>query len=234
MTVAGPNLNDDSLVAELASLAYTPALFSFHDLPFHDLPLSAQDFLTDTANLYPDSPSLSCLDYFDELTHIRKNRAARLQRVLEGVNHDIAKNMMVLANPTNDGSSDDNNRTIAISEIRDILLPEWRGHLDDYVEEIDALVWFEIHTRKGTPYPFSLEQVLIDREEYVDLMLEFALQSLQLAYEKQKREARGVALMAGIAESMGDKLDCVLGSIARQDSGASDSEWVDLEPESPN
>jgi len=92
--------------------------------------------------------------------------------------------MMVLASPTNDGSSDDNNRTIAISEVRDLLLPEWRGHLDDCVEEIDALVWFEIHTRKDTPYPFSLEQVLIGGREYVVLMLESTLQLLQLAYEK--------------------------------------------------
>ena len=40
--------------------------------------------------------------------------------------------------------------------------------------------------------------------------------------------------MTGITELMGDKLDGVLGSIARQYSGASDLEWVDLESESPN
>ena len=92
MTVAGPNLKDDTLVAELASLAYTSALFSFQDLLFHDLPLSAQDTLM---NLYPDSPSFSCPDYFDELTHIRKNRAAQL----EGLHHDIAKNLMDARQP---------------------------------------------------------------------------------------------------------------------------------------
>lgn len=218
--------NDDSLVAEIASMVYTPPLFSFHDLPFHDLPLSVQDFLTHVTNLYPDSPECSSEEYFDELTHIRKNRAARLQRVLEGVNRDIANNMIVLANPTN--NLDDDSRNIPIAEIQNILLPEWRSHLDDYVEEIDALVWFTMHTRKGTPYPFSLERVLSDREEYVALMLEFALQSLQLAYEKQKREARGSALMAGIMDSMGDELDGVLGSTAQQDSASNSGS------ESPN
>ena len=220
-TVDGTTPNDESLVAEIASMAYTPPLFSLHDLPFHDLPPTVQYFLSHTTNLYPDSPECSSLEYFDELTHIRKNRAARLQRVLEGVNRNIAHNMIALANLTEE--SDDDSRNIPVAEIRHILLPEWRSHLDDYVEEIDALVWFSIHTRKGTPYPFSLERVLNDREEYVSLMMEIALQSLQLAYEKQKREARGSAIMAGIMHSMGDELDGgVLGSIAQQDS-ASDS-----------
>ncbi|KIM45656.1 hypothetical protein M413DRAFT_345145 [Hebeloma cylindrosporum] len=224
-TVAG--INDDSLVAEIASLAYTPALYSFHDLPFCDLPQTAQEFLTHTTNLYPDSPEIEGLEYFEEISHIRKSRAARLQRVLEGVNRGIADNMILLANPTHDDGDD--TRNIAIAQIQNILLPEWRSHLDDHVEEIDALAWFEIHTRKGTPYPFSLERVLRDREEYVALTVEFALQSLQLAYEKQladeklKREARGSARMAAIANSMGDDL----GSIAWQDS-ASESGWVDV------
>ena len=78
---------------------------------------------------------------------------------------------------------------------------------------------FELHkhTQDGTLHIHShSSRCSFDREEYVDLILEFALQLLQLAYEKQKREARGAALMVGIAELMGDKLDDVLGGIARQ------------------
>ena len=98
----------------------------------------------------------------------------------------------MLANPTNDGSLDDNNRTIAISEIRDIFATGMAGPLGR----------------------------LCRRNRRASLV--------------RDTHAEGVVLMVGIAESMGNKLDCVLGSIARQYSGASDSEWVDLESESPN
>ena len=225
-TVDGTIPKDDPLVAEAASMAYTPPLFNFHDLPFHDLPPTVQDFLTHTTNLYPDSPECSSLEYSVELTHIRENRAARFQRVLEGVNRDMANNMVVVANPT--GHSDDYSRNIPIAEIRNILIPEWRSHLNDYVEEIDALVWFSMHTRKGTQYPFSLKRVLIDRDEYVAKEVELALRSLFVAHERQKREARGSALMAGIMDSMGDELDGELESIAQQDSASNSGS------ESPN
>jgi len=122
--------------------------------------------------------------------------------------------MMVLAN-----HPDDESRNEAIAEIQYALLPEWRSHLDDYVDEIDALVWFDIHAQKGTPNPLSLKQVLHDREEDVAKMIEFALQLLQKAYEKQKREARGEAVMARIMDSMGDELDGVLGSNTQQGCG---------------
>ena len=121
-----------------------------NDPPFYDLPLSLQDFLVHVTNRYPKSPQCSSEEYFDELTHIRKNEAARLQRVLEGVNHDIANNMIVLANSADNLNND--SRNIPTAEIQNILLPEWWSHLHDYVQEIDALVWFTTHTWKGMAF----------------------------------------------------------------------------------
>jgi len=210
--IAGSSSSDDFLLAAVASAAYDPQPFSFHDLEFSDLPQSAQEFLTQTTNLYHQFPASCGPTYFDEICHIRKNRAERLERVLENVNRGIADNMMVvLANHT-----DDESRNVAIAEMQQALLPEWRSHLDDYVDEIDALVWFDVHAQKGTPHPLSLKQVLHDREEDVARMIELALQLLQKAYERQKRVARGEAVMARIMDSMGDELDGVLGSIAQQ------------------
>jgi hypothetical protein len=204
--------NDDFLVAKVVSFAYNPLDFDFHDLQFSELPQPTREFLTDTTNLYPRFPASCGPVYFDDILHIRKARAAQLKRVLEGVNRRIANDMIVSTHHSDEGA-----KNASKAEVDKVLIPQWRRHLDDYVLEIDALVWFEVHAQRGTPNPLSLKQALSDREEDVARIIEFALQLLQMAYERRKREARGEALMAGIVDSMGDELDGVLGCIAQQD-----------------
>ncbi|KAF8965608.1 hypothetical protein BDZ97DRAFT_1918161 [Flammula alnicola] len=176
--------NDDHplRLADIASTVYNnkDRPFQYADLAFDELPQSAQKFLTDTTNLFPLSSIQPDL-YFPMMLQVRKARQERLVRTLEGVHRSIVAGMLATSTPA-DNRED---RSKHLFDLQSVLIPEWRSHLDAYVDEIDALIWFEMATRKGTRWEQSLEQSLREREEDVQRMLEFALQCLQMINDKE-------------------------------------------------
>ncbi|KAF8875873.1 hypothetical protein CPB84DRAFT_1796275 [Gymnopilus junonius] len=162
--------------------------FTFIGLKFEDLPQPTQEFLSHNTERLPSTVSKGDLDhYFHKLLAFRQEQQQRLERTLEGVHRAIVTAMLAArADPTNQH---------VLDRLRDVLVSEWRSHLDDYVDEINALIWFEMEMRKDTPLAMLPQQPFQERQEDVQRMVQFAIQCLQNVNEKVKREIMGEVVL---------------------------------------
>ena len=137
---------------------WSPLPYAFSDLSFESLPKEAQNFLA-THDLYPPK------NYDTEtVNYIRQYRARKLYRTIEGVQGAIVMKRRELAsmNP-NDIPWDEldtleetpcspkNSCKYLLLEVVTILYPELCDHLNDFMLDMDALVWLDVYVRLGTP-----------------------------------------------------------------------------------
>ncbi|GLB44979.1 hypothetical protein LshimejAT787_1900570 [Lyophyllum shimeji] len=139
--------------------------YPYSGLSFEELPLEAQNML----NCYVLSA-----DSYDPaaVEEVRHQRAGRLYRNLTGVfdalvtkrrevvGINAALQTMQPGRPEYTAAEDTYVRIAR--HVYHELLPELHGHLDRFIRETDALVWFEQHVRDGTPDAVSEEE----RERY--------------------------------------------------------------------
>ncbi|KAF5328820.1 hypothetical protein D9619_011502 [Psilocybe cf. subviscida] len=153
-------------LAEIASALYNidDHIFENMYLNFSELSLPAQKLLTE-AGLYPINPAVGDDDaalYQQPLLVLRKARQERLGRTLEGVNRAliyglITNNPTLHAQFTSAFNVKSNIANVAqfLPSLQGVLVPELQGHLDCYMEEIDALLWFEVALRKNGKNPMT-------------------------------------------------------------------------------
>ena len=137
---------------------WSPIPYGFSNFPFEELPRQAQAFLVEN-NLYP------IIKYnTDTVNQLRQHRASKLYRTLEGVHGAIVTRRRELAsmNPNDIPWDDldtlgespcdpkDRCRSLLL-EVVTILYPELCDHLNDFMLDMDALVWFDVYVRHGTP-----------------------------------------------------------------------------------
>ncbi|CAA7271350.1 unnamed protein product [Cyclocybe aegerita] len=189
--------------------------YIFTGKTFEELSEAAQKFLTKTGLWPMDEETFEREEFFERLYKIREARRDRLERTLEGVSRAIAKEMLVRADEVpasatniNAGGEGPASGTatpgLAPSTRENIvggfLYPEWQEHLEAYVEEIDALIWVDMHLRLGVEPSLSVKGYLRERKEDVERMTEFAVQCLQRTFERVKEERGAAWLMKKITE----------------------------------
>ncbi|KAF8149348.1 hypothetical protein B0H34DRAFT_733423 [Crassisporium funariophilum] len=168
--------------ADVASAVYSnkDRPFLLGDLTFNQLPRTIQKFLLDTTELY----SVTFADpevYQEMLFKVRKERLERLRRNLAGVHRAIVIEMF----KANSNASEEELHG-SLYKLKDVLIPEWRSHLDAYVEELDALTWFEI--KMGPLHEIQMAVYLEDRKDNIEQMLTLVIQCLLLKNESVKQE----------------------------------------------
>jgi hypothetical protein len=137
---------------------WTPLPYAFSDLSFKELPREAQNFLSQH-NLYPP------LDYHtDAINLIRQHRASKLYRTVEGVHGAIVMKRRELASMNPHDIPWDELDTLEetpchpsdrckylLQQVVTILYPELCDHLNDFMLDMDALVWLDVSVRHETP-----------------------------------------------------------------------------------
>jgi hypothetical protein len=137
---------------------WSPVPYTFSDLPFEELPREAQNFLTQN-DLFP------VMDYHTDIVNLmREHRASKLSRTLEGVHGAIVMRRRELAstNPADipwdeldtlgESPCDPKDRCkFLLLEVVTVLYPELCDHLNDFMLDMDALVWLDVYVRQGTP-----------------------------------------------------------------------------------
>ncbi|PPQ97231.1 hypothetical protein CVT26_000759 [Gymnopilus dilepis] len=191
LILANSSSSDDIFsLADMASTFYDVDRrpFTLAGLKYDELPEGTRDFLSQSTERLPNTISEAELNtYFHKLLLFRQEHQKRLGRTLEGVHRAIVSDMLALkADPTNQET---------LNRLTNVLVPEWRAHLDKHVDELDALIWFETEMRKGTPFAMLPEQPAKERREDVQRMVQFAVQCLQEVNERVKREMRGEVLL---------------------------------------
>ena len=137
---------------------WIPLPYTFSDYSFEELPMQAQAFLSDN-NLYP-----TVKYHTDTVNQFRQQRASKLYRTLEGVHGAIVMRRRELASMDPDDIPWDDLDTVGESpcdpedrcrylllEVVTILYPELCDHLNDFMLDMDALVWLDVYVRHGTP-----------------------------------------------------------------------------------
>jgi len=205
--------------------------FNLSGLTFDELPENARKFLVGTGLFPNEFANLEI--FFQALLEVRRARRDRLERTLEGVNRAIVKEMLASHERSEDESIDESCRAV----LSGVLQPEWREHLDQYVEEIDALIWLDMTARAESTNQLTLEQYMVERQDDVERMVEFALRCLQKTFDKVKREMQAEWIMREMleaGEAQGDvdeaELDEAQGHISEVASefGSDDGQWVAL------
>jgi len=181
------NLSDDDNLpfADLASICFddTSYPFQYAGLSFEELPRVAQKFLADNIERFPSNLSQEELGkYFKKLLDFRGAQQRRLARTLEGVHRAIVSGM-IKSRTKEQTETDDPADTL-----REVLIPEWRSHMHDYVDRIDALIWFEMEMRKDTAFELGAQDYIQERKDDVERMITFVVQSLQVINDTVKRE----------------------------------------------
>jgi len=158
--------------------------FGLEDKRYQELPEANSRFLesiwSDLPLEYDLSDPAELHEYFRKLLLIRERLNNRLQRTLYGVHRAIVAGMLTLNSNPEDFKT--------LQNIRDVLLPEWRSHLDDHLDKIDALAWFETWQRKGTVQEMPPAVLTQDREMDIKNMVDLGIQQLQLIHEGVKTE----------------------------------------------
>ncbi|KAF9526904.1 hypothetical protein CPB83DRAFT_857176 [Crepidotus variabilis] len=196
--------------------------FDLQDQPFEELPESIQRFLL-TTGLYPKQFQ-NIQAFFKALLETRTARRHRLERTLEGVSKSIVREMLASHFRTGNSTLDEQCKPV----LRDVLQPEWRDHLDSYVEEIDALIWLDMTARENTPEQPSWEQYMTERRGDIESMVDFALQCLQNAFEKVRMERKARWLLEEITRGSNKNVEDRFSEAGAESNGSDEEEdqWV--------
>jgi len=183
------DLDFDGPLIKLSNFYEASRPFNLTGKSFGELPEATRRFLVEM-ELYP-AEFANVKEFFQALLDIRCKRLEKLERTLEGVNRAIVREILASHARMGNHAMDDTSRRV----LGEVLQPEWRGHLDQYVEEIDALIWLDMTARaECTPRP-TYEQYMRERAETVEGMTEFALRCLQNALDKVKMEERAQSFL---------------------------------------
>lgn len=164
----------------------------FPSRTFDSLPQRAQQLLSRHRLDFPASDSLPLTQetrdiLFEKLSMARKAELSVFERNTSGVNREIVSQMSTLSSQS-PGEYHKPQDEQALYYLTNVLIPEWRGHLDDGLDKIDTLIWFEMVLTNGTGFEQSLEVYLKDRREDVERMVTHATQSLQRVKEQLERD----------------------------------------------
>ncbi len=166
--------------------------------------------------------------FFQALLDVRYKRLERLERTLEGVNRAIVREILASHTRTGNNAMDDACRRV----LGEVLQPEWRGHLDQYVEEIDALIWLDMTARADCTTSPTYEQYMKERADTVEGMTEFALRCLQNSLDKVKMEEKAQSFLEkmtldGFTE-YGHFIDAGHLSDTASESAFEEEQWVNI------
>ncbi|KDR67876.1 hypothetical protein GALMADRAFT_231767 [Galerina marginata CBS 339.88] len=241
-----PSSSEHLPLSNLTSIFYDSSArpFSLFGLSFSELPEATQGFLKENAARLPTRLCLSEDEeendeeedgdgdgdgdkeglnaYFGMLLKFREEEQERLGRTLEGVHRAIVLSMLTAktTSPTSTHThAQAQAREEAETELRTILVPEWRSHLDDYVDRIDALIWFETEMRRGTVYEMGYEQCVWERREDVQRMVLFAVRGLQGVHETMMGERGERELGVGLGV-VGGELEGHISDDSRSGNGS--------------
>ncbi|KAF8233367.1 hypothetical protein L208DRAFT_1395827 [Tricholoma matsutake] len=137
---------------------WNPLPYAFSDRPFEKLPREAQNFLTQN-NLYPATNY-----HTDTVNQVRRSRSSKLSRTVEGVHNAIVTKRRELASMNTNDIPWDELDTLGdtpcdpkdkckylLLQVVTVLYPELCDHLNDFILDMDSLVWLDVYVRHGTP-----------------------------------------------------------------------------------
>lgn len=166
--------------------------YMFSGLSFADLPQRAREFLSSPSLATPElvhdqeivnskltylSHKLmrSCTGVHVSLVHLRREVASLAADASKRLKDAAVPGWaLVHAQPEPELSE----KRVQIAGEVLTLLPEWRAHLDEFMEDLDALVWFDVHARLGTPDEVTPEVELLYRESRAQPILRATIEAL--------------------------------------------------------
>lgn len=171
---------------------YEPPPYTYCNFAFEHLPFQAQKFLTERGL----APSW---EYdADVVEATRTERAHKLFRTLEGVHIALVerrREVIVLheqeGHTEGEPSEELKERLAEIAhEVGNVLLPEWRSHMDDFMREFDALIWVDVVAREDTPDACSLLEQQKYRNLKCDPIIRHAINAVVVLDEAVKMKDR--------------------------------------------
>jgi len=181
---------------------YDPPPYTYSTFAFEQLPFLAQKFLLERGL----APSWEYNT--DVVENTRIEHAHKLFRTLEGVHIALVERRRELValheqeEHTEEPSEEVEERLAEIAhEVGNVLLPEWRSHLDDFMREFDALIWLDVVAREDTPDAPSLLEQQKYRNLKCDPIIQHAIDAvvaLDEAVKKKDRLAKRAALGKGL------------------------------------
>ncbi|KAF5376278.1 hypothetical protein D9615_008516 [Tricholomella constricta] len=158
----------------------------------HDIPLysyNGLDKLPAEAQKVLDSYGLSLDDYDgDVVKEAHQQRASTMQLNLLGVFDALTKKRREVAGihaaladmePGPEYKEVEDRYLRIARHVYYELLPEMHGHMERFIAEVDALVWYEHKVREGTPDAVSLEEIEQYRVNKIAPVLEEAFSTLK-------------------------------------------------------